>query len=286
MAFKLLGDIIRWRVSARINTRIKKYLASGCKPWSVGYKEHKEVFLRNVLRDEDLLNRFLHNEVLPARYGFRIDERVIEYPWILCRLSMAEHLMLDAGSALNFQYILEFPAMKSRNVIIYNLAPESVVSRTNVSYVYGDLRHTILKTECLDEIICISTLEHIGMDNSLLYSKDPRLNEFKPNDYKQAIREFKRLLKPGGQLFITVPYGRYENLGWLQQFDCGMVKTVFDIFEASNSEVGYYRYFANGWQVVDAEECVGCSYFDIHKSDYESDYAAAARAVVCIKMVK
>ena len=33
-------------------------------------------------------------------------------------------------------------------------------------------------------------------------------------------------------------------------------------------------------------EGVGCSYFDIHKSDYESDYAAAARAVVCIKMVK
>jgi hypothetical protein len=63
----------------------------------------------------------------------------------------------------------------------------------------------------------------------------------------------------GGRLLITVPYGRHENLGWLQQFDCGMVKTVFEIFEASNSEVGYYRYFADGWQVVDAEG--GCGLF-------------------------
>lgn len=195
--------------------------------------------------------------------------------------------MQDAGSALNFQYILELSALKSRNVIIYNLLPESVVSRANVSYVYGDLRHTVLKSKCFDEIVCISTLEHIGMDNSFLYSKNPRLNEFKPNDYKKAIREFKRLLKPGGRLLITVPYGRHENHGWLQQFDCKMVDAVFDAFEPSSHSIAYYKYFPDGWQIAKAEECTDCSYFDIHnKSDYEPDYVAAARAVACIEMVK
>jgi ubiquinone/menaquinone biosynthesis C-methylase UbiE len=46
------------------------------------------------------------------------------------------------------------------------------MKQNNISYVYGDLRNTILKDQCFDEIVCISTLEHIGMDNTMLYTKD------------------------------------------------------------------------------------------------------------------
>ena len=243
--------------------------------------------LRDVLGDQELLDRFLHNRVLPANYGFRIDERVVEYPWVLSRLGVAERLLLDAGSALNYEYILDHPTLRSRSVVIYNLSPESVVRRSNVSYVYGDLRRTILKSECFDEIVCISTLEHVGMNNTFIYSKDPRFNEFRPDDYQDVVREFKRLLRPGGKLFITVPYGCYENLGWLQQFDRQRIETVLEVFGGSASSVAYYRYFADGWQVADADACANCSYFDIHNSlDYEPDYVAAARAVACIEMVK
>ena len=125
------------------------------------------------------------------------------------------------------------------------------------------------------------------MNNTFLYSQDPRFNEFRPDDYQDVIREFKQLLKPGGKLFITVPYGRYENLGWLQQFDYPRIETVLEVFGGSASNVAYYKYFTDGWQVVDADACADCSYFDIHnRSDYEPDYVAAARAVACIEMVK
>ncbi len=101
------------------------------------------------------------------------------------------------------------------------------------------------------------------------------------------IREFKRLLKPGGKLFITVPYGRYENLGWLQQFGNRMVKEVLDVFGGSESNVAYYKYVADSWQVADVDACAESSYFDIHiRPDYEPDHVAAARAVACIEMVK
>ena len=45
--------------------------------------------------------------------------------------------------------------------------------------IYGDVRDTILKRECVDEIVCISTLEHIGMINTFIYSNDSRFNESK-----------------------------------------------------------------------------------------------------------
>lgn len=169
----------------------------------------------------------------------------------------------------------------------HNLSPENVVKRANVSYIYGDLRDMILKDESFDEIVCISTLEHIGMNNTLLYSKDPRFNECRTDDYQKVVQEFRRLLKPNGRLFITVPYGRYQNLGWLQQFDCEMISKVLDIFKGSSSNAVYYKYFSDGWQMVDAYVCADCRYFDIHNQLlYESDYVAAARAVACIEMVK
>ena len=273
--------------SAREESRIKRYLKSGRIPWKEGYEEYKRKVLRHILNDQKLVDRFLHGRDLPQHYGFRMDERIIEYPWVLSRLGFASCLLLDAGSALNYQYLLDLPVLRNRSVVIYNLSAEGVVGRSNVSYIYGDLRHTILKSECFDEIVCISTLEHVGMNNTFFYTKDPRFNEFNQDDYYDVIREFKRLLKPGGKLFITVPYGRYENLGWLQQFANRMVKKVLDVVGGSESNVAYYKYFADGWQVADVDACAESSYFDIHiRSDYEPDYVAAARAVACIEMVK
>jgi SAM-dependent methyltransferase len=267
--------------------KIKKYLASGSRPWTLGYNEYKGMVLRHVLIDKEVLDCFLHNRALPIRYGLRLDERLVEYPWVLARLDVAERLLLDAGSTLNFSYILDLPALKCRSVVIYNLSPEDVVRRDKVSYIYGDLRHTILKDECFDEIVCISTLEHVGMDNTFLYSKDLRFKECIRDDYRDVVTEFKRLLKPRGKLYITVPYGRYENHGWLQQFDKKMVATVVDVFGGSASTIAYYKYSDDGWQVGDADACDECSYFDIHhRSGYEPDYVAAARAVACIEMAK
>ena len=157
----------------------------------------------------------------------------------------------------------------------------------NISYVIGDLRKTGLKDESFEGIACISTLEHIGMDNTFIYSKEACYKESNFQDYKLVLREFKRLLKPRGKLFITVPYGCYENHGWLQQFNEEMVGEILNTFSGSRSDITYYRYFNNGWQVASSDSCRDCSYFDINNSaDYEPDYAAAARAVACIEIVK
>ena len=125
------------------------------------------------------------------------------------------------------------------------------------------------------------------MNNTFLYTKDSRFSEFKPDAYLDVVREFKRLVKPGGKVLITVPYGRYENHGWLQQFDKHKIETVVQVFGGSYATVSYYIYSSDGWQIGTANACINCSYFDIHnRRDYEPDYVAAARSIACIEMMK
>jgi SAM-dependent methyltransferase len=266
--------------------RIKKYLAKGCHPWSEGYMEYRDSFIEEIFSGETMA-LFFSGLKLPQGFGMRLDERVVEYPWALSRLGIDNRLLLDAGSTLNHQYILDLDILAYRRIVIYTLSPERVISRTNISYIYGDLRSTILRSEYFDEIICISTLEHVGMNNTLLYSKDARYNEQKNDDYLSVLKEFKRLLKPSGKLLITVPYGQYENHGWLQQFDQQMIDKMIEELACSLSKVVYYRYLPGGWQIAEKDDCSQCSYYNIHnRSDFDPDYAAAARAVACLEIIK
>jgi hypothetical protein len=271
----------------RFRKRLEKFCSSGQKPWTTGYVEYKETFIIRTLQDKNLMDRFSNSMPVPFNYGFRLDERAVEYPWLFSRLYNTNRLLLDAGSALNFPYLLDLPVLKTRNVAIYTLSPESILSRKNISYIYGDLRQTILKSECFDEIVCISTLEHIGMNNTALYSTDNRFAEFRPNDYQIVVKEFYRMMKPGGKLYISVPYGRHANHGWLQIFDKSMIVNIMDMFGGSASSVAYYRYEPDGWQISSADDCAESTYFDIHQQkDYDQDYAAAARAVACLELTK
>jgi SAM-dependent methyltransferase len=284
---RVLDYVRKWRIVSSRKRRIAKYVRNGQKPWTRGYKVHRENIIQDSINDTELVDCFSQKRRLPTNYGYRIDERIIEFPWFFSKLPIENNLLLDVGSSLNFEYILNRPALECRSIIIYDLSLKRFSKKNNVSYIQGDIRDTILKSECVDEIACISVLEHIGMNNTVLYSNDSRYNEFRPDDYRNLVQEFKRLLKPGGSLFVTVPFGRYENHGWLQQFDYQMIKTVIELFGGSTSETSYYKYSDDCWHVSDVEACKKCSYFDFHNSvAYEPDHAAAARAVACIEMIK
>lgn len=267
--------------------RIRKYIRNGHRPWTPGYSEFKESYINSALTENGLLEIFKTERLLPANYGYRLDERVVEYPWLFSRLQVEKNHLLDAGSALNFEYLLKNKWLNHRSLVIYTLSPERVVRDNNISYIYGDLRNTILKSECFDEIVCISTIEHIGMNNQFLYSDNSIFNEFETDSYIDAILELKRLLKSSGKFFITVPYGSYQNLGWLQQFDHEMVSKLIDAFNGSKTTETYFKYQNDQWQLTNAEACSDCRYFDVHNQPtFEKDYLAAARAVACIEIIK
>lgn len=268
---------------------VKKYtyIIAGRKPWNKGYNDYKEDFLKKVLVNHKLIEKFRQNQELPKGYGFRLDERVIEYPWMISRLTDRPTHLLDAGSALNHSYLLNLPFLKKKLIVIYALATDDFLNLKNISYIHGDLREIGLKEQVFEEIICISTLEHIGLDNTKIYIKNEHYKETKLLDYRRAILEFWRLLTPGGKLLITVPFGRYQNLGWLQQFDFSLLKDVIKIFKGNIRDQTFYQYKSSGWIRSNLTDCQDCEYFDIHsKSDYDPDYVAAARAVACLELIK
>lgn len=267
--------------------RLISYKRHGSKPWSIGYSDYRSIFIKDVINSSSLLKLFHDHHPLPTGFGFKLDERVVEYPWLISRLNSDASYLFDAGSTLNIDFILSHPKLKQKKIVIYNLAPENVIRDENISYIYGDLRSTILQDELFDIITCISVLEHIGMDNAMIYSKNPQLREAAVNDYKRVVTELYRLLRPGGQLLLTMPYGRYENHGWLQQFDAELVADVINIFQPQHHHALYYKYSINGWNTATPEECENCSYQDVHKDRVvPPDFAAAARAVVCLEMTK
>jgi len=112
---------------------------------------------------------------------------------------------------------VELPVVKA---LVEATAPDDVLEVGDVLHQYYGFRHTVVdkyerRPGVVSEditsynpdrnfklIVCISTLEHVGYDES------PR-DDGKALD---AIACMKRLLKPGGVLFATVPVGWHPRL--------------------------------------------------------------------------
>lgn len=259
------------------------FVFTGMKPWTRGYSEYKAVSINKVLE-----NGSFNSKQLATGYGFRLDERIVEYPWFMSRLPAGVGNLLDAGSVLNFDYILERPVLKSKNIFISTLAPEPLCYwQKRISYVYEDLRDSCFKDGYFDWIASLSTIEHIGLDNTMLYTTEVAKKENAGDSYLQAIKEYRRMLKPGGILYLSFPFGRHENHGWFQIFDAPMVDRVIETFAPHRAEEFHFRYEAEGWRVSSREESKHATYFDIHTQKvHASDFAAASRAIVCLELVK
>ncbi len=265
------------------------YLINGRNPWSMGYLSYRNEIIKKNIKTDFL--KYVSNNVLPKNYGFGLDERVIEYPWLLSSLPKKGRNIFDAGSILNYDFILDNNKLKGKNILISNLNPESESHNDNgVSYlygIYGDLRKNIIRDEVFDVVVCGSVLEHVGMNNKKIYKHKSKYNKNTKDDYLLVLQEFKRILKKNGLCLITIPYGKYKNYRWFQVFDYKMVKKVIGVFGEDNTEVDIFKYSEEGWKLSNLYESKNAQYFEVHKErHYFSNKLAAAGAVACIKMIK
>jgi hypothetical protein len=144
-----------------------------------------------------------------------------------------------------------------------------------------------------ETVVSVSTIEHVGCDNAYYTGTheagDPRLD-----DFTVAVRELRRVVKAGGLLMFTVPYGRYQFHGSFQQFDRQRLTAA----EAALGpgvliEETFFRYSRAGWQRAADSECEDCEYVawvsELMRNrewpahvQLEPDFAAAARAIACV----
>jgi SAM-dependent methyltransferase len=274
------------------------YVCQGRLPLTIGYREYRDRCLRAIIRNDEMLQVFRADQELPEGFGARLDERLVEYPWVISRLGRFadRSRFLDAGSTFNYEAILEHPAVKGHKWTILTLSPETnCFWDLGVSYLYDDLRCLPFKDEWFDAITCVSTIEHVGMDN-VLVTLEKSHRENLPQDYLRAVREMSRIIRPGGSLFLTVPFGRYEHHGWLQQFDSGMLSALISEFRPREVNKTFFRYTERGWKLAEEEECRDLSFSNAIRNKhsagkervrrFDSDFAVAARGVACIELQK
>ncbi len=189
---------------------------------------------------------------------------------------------------LNFEFLLDLPTLREKKLHICTLVPEGECSwERGISYLFDDLRRLPYREEWFDWVACLSTIEHVGMDNALIYTHDAADQQAQPRDYLSAVEELHRVLKPGGTLFLTFPYGRAMNHGWLQIFDASMVEKVVSTFRPARRTAYYFLYEAEGWRSSSAEGAAHATFFDIHHAPgFDPDYASSARAVCCLELIK
>jgi SAM-dependent methyltransferase len=208
---------------------------------------------------------------------------VVEFPWLLGQGLGGR--ILDAGSTLNHPHIVEPCLETADSLTITTRTPEpTVFTDKGVSYVYADLRELPFRDGWFDNVVCASTIEHVGMDARIYGVDEPRSND-PAGEQRRALQELRRVIRPGGQLFLTVPFGRAEDHGWLRQFDADQLDNLIGSVAPTHQQTTIYSYSERGWQLSSRAEAAEASYWDVHDDPGPpADGAMAARAVACVSL--
>ena len=146
--------------------RILFYFLRGKRPWTLGYSEYKFLTIKTLCNPQINVNLFKCKKV--TRF---LDERVVEYPWVLSRIPKKPGTLLDAGSCLNYDFVINNKRLKNKKICVFNLTPDSrCFISSGISYFFGDLRNLPFKNSSFNYVTSISTLEHVGMNNCFLYT--------------------------------------------------------------------------------------------------------------------
>jgi SAM-dependent methyltransferase len=247
-----------------------------CHPYGL----RQRALLSKALSTGPLQDRFAEELALPSGYGVGFDERVVELPWVLSRL---RGRTLDAGSSLNHAYVLRHVLAKVSGLQIVTAAPErQAFPELGVSYVFADFRELPFRDSYFDTIACVSSLEHVGMDNSEYGgpSREPDPDAA----VREVLAEFRRVLAPAGTLLITVPYGVAEDHGWLRQYGQAELETLVRESACQRSAMSVFSYSPQGWKRSTIAAAKDARYHDPHHRRWSHDLAVAARAVACLEL--
>lgn len=170
------------------------------------------------------------------------DERPIEILWCLARYA-GEPRVLDAGYAFAEPAYLTGLVGLGATVTGVDLATAEVPGLISVE---ADLRKLPFPTSSFDVAIAISTLEHVGLDNTQ-YGLAAETDE---ETVRGALHELRRVLTRSGRLLVTVPVGLGEHLPeqvvlppqtWIRLFEaCGFLVWEDELYELD----------ARGWHSV------------------------------------
>jgi hypothetical protein len=205
-------------------------------------------------------------ESVPTATG---TERDVEIPWVASAVTTCLGLWLDVGYAHAEPRYWDAIAPRTwRRHLRYgyglDVAPPTGTDPLP-AHVVGDVAgFDFRRLPPFDLITCISTLEHIGCDNTRYVSGFVRgAAPFKQQE--QALTHLVSALTRRGRLLVTVPYGVFEDHGWFLQYDAASVRRLSTVAEEAGGTLRtqrYYRLAPGGWERVRPEPLSECTYRD------------------------
>ncbi len=185
-------------------------------------------------------------------------ERIVEYDFLARNLvsPLKNAKILDVGSAGSalVQSLSEF----EKRCEAFGIDLEDADS-------IMDARSAGFRDGAFDQVICISTIEHIGLTCDINDN----------NGDAKAMHEIYRMLKKGGSAIITVPYGRGKKPD-LRIYDKRALTKLVGSFSVANQE--FYRYDAGKW--------IKCSQAEAGKADSQVPLYFHGFACVCMLLKK
>ena len=139
------------------------------------------------------------------------DERVVEIPWVLSRLRTSGRV-LEVGYAFAETAYVAALLRSGVELVGVDLATREV---TGMQAVEADVRELPFPDRSFDQVLLVSTLEHVGADNTV-YGLEAERDE---SARLAALRELGRVLRRDGSLLVTVPLGEPGDHGWFRQED-------------------------------------------------------------------
>ena len=195
------------------------------------------------------------------------DERVIEIPWVLSRLVPSGHV-LEVGYAFAEPAYLAGLVRAGVELVGVDLAERDV---DGLERIVADVRSLPLPDGSVDQVLLVSTLEHVGADNTA-YGLEAEAN---PGSRADALRELGRVLRPGGTLLVTVPLGEPGDHGWFRLDDIRGWTRLFTSAGLFVEEQESYELTGDGWRPAPAFRAQGVGY---------GDRGPAASAVLCTEL--
>lgn len=195
------------------------------------------------------------------------DERVVEVPWVLARLSGKRALEVGCAFA-EAPYLAGLLRVGFDELTGVDLAQADVPGMTTVQ---ADVRELPFESGAFDLVLCVSTLEHVGADNTGygLAAEDDAESRL------TALRELRRVLARSGRMLITVPCGEPGDYGWFHQDDVRGWTRLFARAGFFVEEQEVYELTADGWRSSPELDTGGLRY---------GDRGPAASAVLCAEL--
>jgi SAM-dependent methyltransferase len=233
-----------------------------------------------------------------GKYGWNdagIDERVVEYPWLFERIAAlakgdAAPRVLDAGSVLNHWRILDrWRAAELPPVSIVTLEYEGFAQPSNhVRYEFADLRLLPYRDEWFPIVLCLSTIEHVGLDNRI-YGSAVSATSNPGAESRRAMAELHRVTARGGPLLLSVPFGVRSNRGWFRVLDGGDLEQLTTVPGWERAQARFFRATKAGWRETNAEDARTAGYNEpAHRPGQRTapPWVAGAEAVALVELVR